>query len=140
MSNLPFLSDEWIAEAHRIRDEYAGRVPAAPSVRMNLVITAVPFGSGTFEGHISTASGQPELLAGHVGDPEVTVTTDYTTSRALLVEQDPTAAMQAFMGGKIRVQGDLTKLMALQAQQSGADPAAVELAREVAGRIRDMTA
>ena len=67
------------------------------------VITAVPFGSGTFEGHVTTASGQPELVAGHVGDPEVTVTTDYATSRALLVEQDPAAAMQAFMGGKIRV-------------------------------------
>jgi putative sterol carrier protein len=41
--------------------------------------------------------------------------------------------MQAFMAGKIKVQGDMTKLMAMQ---SGApDPTA----QEVAGKIKDIT-
>jgi putative sterol carrier protein len=32
----------------------------------------------------------------------------------LIVDRDPAVAMQAFMAGKIRVQGDMMKLMALQ--------------------------
>jgi len=42
--------------------------------------------------------------------------------------------MQAFMAGKIKVQGDMTKLMAMQ--QTAPDPGAVELAQ----KIKDMTA
>ena len=33
----------------------------------------------------------------------------------MIVDQDPAAAMQAFMAGKIKVQGDMMKLMAVQA-------------------------
>jgi hypothetical protein len=43
--------------------------------------------------------------------------------------------MSAFMGGRIKVQGDMSKLLLLQGQLSTADP----LALEVAGRIRDIT-
>ena len=36
----PFLSDEWLEEARKIRAEYAGKSPAIPHVvRMNLVVT-----------------------------------------------------------------------------------------------------
>ena len=41
--------------------------------------------------------------------------------------------MQAFMAGKIKVDGDMTKLLALQAVPS--DPSAAEMAR----RILDIT-
>ena len=40
--------------------------------------------------------------------------TDYDTARALIVDRDPAVAMQSFMAGKIQVQGDMMKLMALQ--------------------------
>jgi hypothetical protein len=39
---------------------------------------------------------------------------------------DPQAALQAFMEGKVKIQGDLTKLMAAQA--SGAAPGSRALA------------
>ena len=41
--------------------------------------------------------------------------------------------MQAFMAGKIKVQGDMTKLMAMQ--QTSPDPTTVE----IAGRIKEIT-
>ena len=133
----PFLSDEWIAEASRIRDEYRDQatVQAGPYViRMNQVITEVPFGEGTVHAHMDSSSGTMEVGSGHVEGPDVTLTTDYETAKAIFVDSDQQVAMQAFMAGKIKVQGDLAKLLAMQ--QAPAGP----LAAEVQQRIRDVTA
>ena len=137
MPQYPFLSDEWIHEARVIRDEYAGDAPTAPPLRMNLLVTDVPFGTGTIEAHVDSTGGQLDLEKGHLTKPEVSVTTDYATTKALLVDQNPAAAMQAFLNGKIRVQGDLTKLMAMQ--PSNLDDAAARKAQEIAARIKAMT-
>jgi len=98
MAKYPFLSDEWMTEAKKIREEFSGQgAPSAHTVRMNQIITDVPFGEGTMEAHMDTSSGE------------------------------------AFMAGKIKVAGDMTKLMAMQ---SGApDPTA----QSVAARIADIT-
>jgi hypothetical protein len=43
-----FLTDEWVAEAKKVRDEFEGQgTPPAHAVRMNQIITDVPFGDGT---------------------------------------------------------------------------------------------
>ena len=137
MATHPFLSDEWIAEARRIHAEHRGRgAPVPLEVRMNLIVTDVPFGAGTLDAHADTSSGELEIETGHLDGAEVTLTLDYDTARAILVEQDPQAGMQAFMGGRIKVQGDMTKLMVLQGQLGATDPVALE----VAGKVRDMTA
>jgi hypothetical protein len=110
-----FLSPEWMEAARAIREEFDGRVPTPEhSVRMNQVITDVPFGTGVIHAHLDTTSGDFELEEGHLDQPDVTVTTDYATARALFVEWDSQAGMQAFMAGKIKLQGDMTKAMALQ--------------------------
>jgi hypothetical protein len=133
----PFLSDDWIDEARRIHDEYRGRAAAMPgAVRVNLVVKEVPFGTGSLDAHVDTASGELEIDTGHLDGPDVTLTLDYDTAKAILVEQDPQAAMSAFMGGRIKVQGDMSKLLVLQGQMGTVDPIAVE----AAGRIRDITA
>ncbi|MEX2394865.1 MAG: SCP2 sterol-binding domain-containing protein, partial [Actinomycetota bacterium] len=69
----------------------------------------------------------------HISSPDLTVTIDYDTAKALLVSMDVNAAMGAFMRGEIKVTGDIGKLMALQATQI--EP----LALEGAGRIQAMT-
>jgi len=66
---------------------------------------------------------------GHLENPDLTVTLDYVTAKAILVDGNPQAGMQAFMAGKIKVQGDMTKLMAMQ--QSTPDPAAAEIATKI---------
>ena len=131
----PFLSDEWIEAARAIREEYRGQAPPmTAAIRMNQVITDVPFGTGTLEAHLDTSAGELEMELGHLEKADTTVTLDYATARAIFVEGDQQAAMQAFMSGKIKVQGDMTKLMAMQ-QQGAPDPAALE----VVGRIKDIT-
>jgi len=135
VAKYPFLSDEWMDEAKKIREEYRGKAAApAHKVKMNQIITDVPFGEGTINAHMDTSSGEMEMDLGHIDDAEVTVTVDYATAKAIFVDGNPQAGMQAFMAGKIKVQGDMTKLMAMG--QAAPDPTAAE----VASRIKEITA
>ncbi len=130
-----FLTQEWIDEAKRLRDEVGPpATPPAHTVRMNQVITDVPFGDGEVKVFMDTSGGDVNLDLGELDNPDLTVTVDYETAKAIIVDQNPQAGMQAFMAGKVKVQGDMTKLMAMQTQQP--DPAAVELGQ----KIKDMTA
>ncbi len=110
-----FLSEEWIAAAHEIRDRYQGELPEITiSVRINQVITDVPFGEGTINAFVDTSDGGFRLELGELDEPDAVLMTDWATAKAMLVDQDPTVAMQSFMAGKIKVQGDMMKLMAMQ--------------------------
>ena len=139
MSQYPFLSDEWVAESRRIREEYKDELPDIPvSVRMNQVVNEVPFGDGVIHAHVDTSSGRLELESGHLESPDLTVTLSYATAKALLVDGDTQAAMNAFLGGRIKVDGDITKMLALQSvgANSASDPRTVEMVK----RIQAMTA
>ncbi len=136
--SLAFLSDQWIAAAREIRERHAHRVPEITiAVRVNQVITDVPFGDGTLYAHMDTSSGQLDLELGHLDNPDATVTLDYPTARALIVERDPAKVMQAFMGGQISVDGDLMKVMALQASMP-MDDSGADVAEEILG-ITDLS-
>lgn len=129
-----FLSEEWVAEARKIRAEFSDIAsPATNAVKMNLVITEVP-SSGTIDAHIDTTSGEPDIERGHLEAPDLTVTLDYETAKALLIEGNGQAAMQAFMAGKVRIDGDMAKLLAMQ----GTAP--LGETDELAARIRAITA
>ena len=134
MPKYKFLSEEWITEAKAIRDASGGdSPPPAHAVRMNQIITEVPFGDGEINAHMDTSGGSLEMDLNHLENPDLTVTLDYATAKAILVDGNPQAGMQAFMAGKIKVQGDITKLMAMQ--QGAPD----ETAAAVAERIKDIT-
>src|SRR3546814_12386754 len=61
------LSEEWIAAAEAIREEYAGKATTAPPpMKMNVVITEVPFGEGSMDAHIDTSDGEMSLDMGHL--------------------------------------------------------------------------
>ena len=131
----PFLSDEWVEEAHRIRAEYRGTAPPiTQTVRMNLLVTDVPFGDSPLEAYLDTSSGELELDRGRVEGPDLTVTVDYLTAKALLVDGNAQAGMQAFMEGKVRVEGDMGKLMTLL---QGAPVGTAH--QDLAARLRDIT-
>lgn len=131
MAKYPFLSDEWLEAAKAVREQHAGKAaPPAHKVKMNLVITEVPFGDGSVDAHMDTSGDDMVMDLGHLTGEDLTVTVDYATAKAIFIEGNPQAGMQAFMAGKIKVQGDMTKLMAMQ---SGAvDPAAAEVAAAIA--------
>jgi hypothetical protein len=131
----PFLSEEWIAAARDIRAKYSNVEAAteiAVAVRINQVISDVPFGSGTIQAYFDTSQGMLQMELGALDNPDATITTDYHTARSIFVEQDPTAGMQALLSGKVAVEGDMLKLLALQATIVNAG-AAEEIAAEMKG-------
>jgi putative sterol carrier protein len=132
----PFLSDEWLEEARKIRAEYAGKAPSIPHVvRMNLIVTGVPFGDKDIDAHLDTSTGEIILDTGHLENQDLKVTVDYDTAKAILIDGNPQAGMQAFMAGKVKVEGDMAKLMALTAA-----PAPDASAAEMAERLKAITA
>ena len=134
MATYLFLSDEWLDEARSIRAEYEGQgAGIGHSVRMNLFVVEVPFGDGTIHAHVDTSTGELVLDIGHIDPVDLKITIGYDIARALLVEGDPQAALQAFMQGKIKVEGDIAKLMALQSATPDAS------ASEIASRIQAIT-
>jgi putative sterol carrier protein len=132
----PFLSDEWMDAAKAIREKYADQATkVTTSIRMNQVITDAPFGDGTINCYLDTSSGAVLMDLGALETPDLTLTTDYETARQLFVEQNQAAGMQAFMAGKIKVQGDMMKMMAMQTSMPQDDTA-----KMIAAEIKDITA
>ncbi len=130
MATYLVLSDEWLDEAKSIRAEYEGRGGTIEhSVRMNLVVVEVPFGEGQVHAHADTSTGELVLDLGHIDPADLKVTIGYDVARAILVEGNPQVGLQAFMQGKIKVDGDIAKLMALQT--ASPDPTAAEIAARI---------
>lgn len=122
--------------AREIRARYEDQAATiTQSIRINQVITDVPFGDGTVQSYLDTSSGRLEMELGQLDEADATVTTDYATAKAMFVDQDQAAGMQAFMSGKIKVQGDMMKLMAMQTAMPADDTA-----QRVAEEIKSITA
>ena len=74
MASYPFLSDEWLDQARKIRAEYEGKTPPIPHVvRMNLVVTGVPFSEGDILAHMDTSNGELVLDTGHLENQDLKV-------------------------------------------------------------------
>ena len=130
-----FLSDEWFEATATLREQYADRLPdVVVEVRINQIITEVPFGDGEVRAFLDTTGERIEFVLGEADEPDAVVTTDYETARIMIVDQDPQAAMQAFMEGRVKVQGDMMKLMAAQAAQTSN-----EAAEQLAAELRELT-
>jgi hypothetical protein len=130
-----FLSDDWMAAVKDIRDRHAAEAPPVPyKLKLNQVITGVPFlDGGERRLFLDTTEGKMNMDFGELEGADATVTTDYDTARKMLVDQDQAGAMQAFMAGKIKIQGDMTKLMAMQGAPVD------EVAKQVADEIKSIT-
>jgi Zn-dependent metalloprotease len=131
----PFLSPAWMDAARAIREKYRDRAPkVSVVVRFNQVVTNVPFGDGVIHSHMDTSSGEVVMDLGHLEKVDATLTTDYVTARTIFVEQDPQKAMEAFLTGKVKVEGDMLKLMAMQTVMPQTD-----LGLVVAAEIKSIT-
>jgi hypothetical protein len=126
-----FLSDEWIDAVRMIRERHAAdAAPIPAAVRINLVVNDGPFADGPITSYVDTTSGELVMELGQLDDPDVTVTTDYETAKSLFLASDPATGMQAFMAGKLVVQGDMMKLVILPTL-AATDPAAQAASEEI---------
>ena len=127
----PFLSDDWFTAARVIREE-AGEVGPPGGNEITLNVTVVEGPMGDTEMHL--ANGQFDR--GHVDDAPTKATVPYDVARQLFVDGNPQAAMQAFMNGQPRIEGDISKIMAVQGAAMSPSPDQLKLQE----RLREITA
>ncbi|HEY8547564.1 MAG TPA: SCP2 sterol-binding domain-containing protein [Acidimicrobiales bacterium] len=124
-----FLSDDWFDAVEGLRDEAPEPSPAMKDLKLNIVVAGGPDG----DREIHMAGGQFER--GLVDDAPTKLTVPYDVAKAMFIDGNQQAGMQAFMSGQIKVEGDMTKLMAMQA---GGGPTAEQEAFQA--KIRELTA
>ena len=123
-----FLSDDWFDAVEGLRAEAPEPPAAMKELKLNIVVAGGPDG----DREIHMAAGQFER--GLVDGAPTKLTVPYDVAKAMFIEGNQQAAMQAFMSGQIKVEGDMTKLMAMQA---GGPPTAEQTAFQE--KIRDLT-
>ena len=116
-----FLSDPWFDAAAKLIDEHSAAGPPPPNLVMNLEVEDT---GNTTQFHMGARDGTMLFGKGHTDGADLTLSTDIDTARSVFVDNNPAAGMQAFMSGKVRIQGDMTKLMMSQGQ--GGNPALSE--------------
>jgi len=134
VAKYPFLSDDWFGIVEKLVEDMGAEAPAQADLLMNLVVTDTPFGAERHL-HVGARNGLGHWGIGHAPDADLSVTTDYETAREILLSGDPQAGLTAFMSGKVKIQGDLAKLLAgAQAGSgTGAPAGAFALAEAIQG-------
>lgn len=112
----PFLSDEWLDAVEKLRD----RAPAPPAALADLTVNVVVQGGPGGDRDVHLTGGHFER--GHAEGAPTKLTVPYDVAKALFIEGNPQAAMQAFMTGQIKVEGDMSKLMTLQSAGMAPSP------------------
>jgi hypothetical protein len=102
--------------------------PAIKDLKINMQVTGAP------SGDISFRMDAGRLVKGHAADAPTKLVIPFATAKAMLIDQNQQAVMQAFMSGQIRVEGDMAKLMQMQM----AGPPSPE-ATKVSALIKEMT-
>ena len=104
-----FLSEDWFAAVEAL--PVPAPAPGAPDIQINVVVTR----DGGDDVQIHMGGGT--LQRGLNESAPTTITVPYDVAKSLFVNRDQAATMQAFMSGKIKVAGDMTKLMMMGQQQ-----------------------
>lgn len=108
---IKFLSDEWataVTEALNASDAFK-QAAGTQAVKLQQVVTT-PEGETRYSFKIE--NGQAEVKVGDIENPDATLTQDYETAVAL--SKSELTGTAAYMSGKLKVSGDLMKLMQLQ--------------------------
>ena len=112
-----FLTDEWFNEVDRLTAE-AGELnlpPALANTKLNLNVT------GTANGDVNAALDSGIIKKGFIDNADTTINIDDETLKTIALKGDINEAMNAFMSGKIRIDGDMSQVMALQTAKPSAE-------------------
>jgi putative sterol carrier protein len=107
---VKFLSEEWadaVTDALNSNDAFKQQAQGK-TVKVQQVVTTPEESKYYF----TLDDGQAQVAVGELPDAEATLTQDYDTAVAL--SKNELNATAAYMSGKLKIQGDLMKLMQLQ--------------------------
>lgn len=126
---VKYLSEEWAKEVTSLLQstEAVTNTITGQSFAIQQVITDVP-DQGEVKFYARATDGVPEVAIGETANPDATLTASYDISVSMdKGELNPQAA---FMQGKLKIQGNLMKLMGLQGFVNSLGPAVAGLERE----------
>ncbi|MDQ4065706.1 MAG: SCP2 sterol-binding domain-containing protein [Actinomycetota bacterium] len=110
---VKFLSEEWAQEvtnALNESDEFQ-KAASGQSVKLQQVVTDTPDG-GEQRYFFTLDGGKVQVGLGEITDAEATLTQTYDT--AVAITKQEINPQNAFMQGKLKIQGNMMKLMQLQ--------------------------
>jgi putative sterol carrier protein len=119
---VKYLTEDWAKSVTEALNADAGfqQQASGKTVKLQNVVTGQ---DGETKYYFTLQDGQAAVGLGDLDDAEATLTADYDTSVAL--SKNELNATAAYMSGKLKIQGDLMKLMQLQGLFN-AMPAAVK--------------
>lgn len=104
-----FLTDAWFDEVSQLGNE-AGELNLPPALANMVINLKVSDAEQDIEANFSDGL----LHKGLNDSATTTLLLDRNTLQSIITDFDMNEIMGAFMGGKIRVEGDMSQLMALQ--------------------------
>lgn len=109
---VKFLSDQWMSEVESRLNAHEGFQAAAKgqSAKLQQQISGAPDGDVRY-GFI-LEGGKITIARGDVDGPEATISQDYETAAA--ISKGELTGQAAFMQGKLKISGNLMKMMQLQ--------------------------
>ena len=110
---VKFLSEEWANEVTsrlNASDEFKSAA-SGQQVKLQQVVTNAPDG-GEHKYYFTLENGAAQVGIGDLADAEATLTQDYDT--AVAITKQELNAQNAFMQGKLKISGNMMKLMQLQ--------------------------
>ena len=110
---VKFLSEEWAQEvtnALNASDDFQSAA-SGQSVKLQQVVTDTPDG-GEAKYFFTLEGGKVQVGLGEITDAEATLTQSYET--AVAITKQELNPQNAFMQGKLKISGNMMKLMQLQ--------------------------
>jgi putative sterol carrier protein len=108
-----FLSADWAAEVTDALNAHEGFRNAIGSSDLKIQFETEDGPDGPVNYYLSASGAQAEMALGEVDTPDVTVKQSYDTAGA--ISRGEMNTQTAFMTGKLKVSGNLAKLMQHQA-------------------------
>jgi putative sterol carrier protein len=109
---VKFLSEDWAQEvtnALNSSDEFQNAA-SNQVVKLQQVVTDAPDGEVKY--FFTLEGGKAQVGVGEISDAEATLTQNYET--AVAITKQELNAQNAFMQGKLKISGNMMKLMQLQ--------------------------
>ena len=106
---MQFLTDEYAAAVTAALADSDGFTDSIQGVEMSLLFIVTDGPSGDVKQAVDIKDGAATVSIGDIDDPTITITAGYDTMAA--ISKGELNTQMAFMTGKLKVSGDMGKLM-----------------------------
>ena len=104
-----FLTEEWANDVSAALNSHEGFKNALGAAELGIQFNTEDAPDGDIDYYLKSSGGTSNLALGSIDDPDVTVKQTYDTAAA--ISKGELNTQTAFMTGKLKVSGNLAKLM-----------------------------